>query len=309
MGSGSYSVRDWDDFSTKRRYHDPKTTTRHIYSKSSLDENLDPKKFTIRESVDSADNPNSTPVIIGLDVTGSMSPVLDVMARKGLKTICEEIYERKPIQDPHICVLGIGDVECDEAPFQATQFEADIRIFEQLEKIWLESGGGGNSFESYILAWYFAKYRTKTDSFSKRGKKGFIFTIGDEQVTPKISANHFKEHLNDGDMRSYSAQELFDLVFPEWHVFHVIVKQGSHASRAFDAVLQSWQDVIGSQRVVPLDDHTKIGEVIVSTMEVTAGKSYDDIVKSWDGSTSIIVGAALKDVMQGSVTKSIDSYL
>ena len=110
-------------------------------------------------------------------------------------------------------------------------------------------------------------------------------------------------------MRSYSAQELFDLVFPEWHVFHVIVKQGSHASRAFDAVLQSWQDVIGSQRVVPLDDHTKIGEVIVSTMEVTAGKSYDDIVKSWDGSTSIIVGAALKDVMQGSVTKSIDSYL
>lgn len=312
MGSGSYSSKDWTSFSTSRAYHDPKTRTEDIYSKRSLDENLDPKKFTIRESVDGPDNPESTPVIIGLDVTGSMSPVLDSIARKGLKTVCEEIYNRKPIKDPHICVLGIGDVLCDRAPFQATQFEADIRIFEQLEKIYLEQGGGGNNSESYILAWYFAKYRTKTDSFSKRGIKGSIFTVGDEEITPGIDAFHFKEFLNDGDVKSLTAEELFDLTYPEWNIYHIIIKQGAHASRNFDDVYKSWCDVIGVQRTIAVDDHHKIGEIIVSTLEMISGKSLDDVAGSWDGSTSVIIKDALQSiagVVDRPTTRPIDEYL
>jgi len=311
MGSGSYSSKDWKSFSTSRGYHDPRTTVRDIYSRAGLDDTLDPKKFGIRESVDGPDHPESTPIIIALDVTGSMSPVLDAMARKGMKTVCEEIYNRKPVTDPHICTLGIGDVECDRAPFQATQFEADIRIFKDLEKLYLESGGGGNDHESYILAWYFAKYRTKTDSFSKRGRKGFIFTIGDEEITPQITGNQFREFLGGEEMRTMAAQELFDISFPEWNIFHVIVKQGSHAQRAFEQVKSSWENVIGTQRVIPLDDHTKIGEVIVSTMEIASGKNLKEVVDSWDGDTSVVVGSALNAVTVGSgyQPKVLDSYL
>ncbi len=310
MGYGSYSDKDWDSFSTSRAYHDPNTKTEDIYAQKNIDEALDPKNFVLRESVDGDDNPKSTPVIIGLDVTGSMAPVLDSIARKGLKTVCEEIYNRKPITDPHICVLGIGDVECDRGPFQATQFEADIRIFEQLEKSWLEGGGGGNDHESYILAWYFAKYRTKTDSFSKRGVKGHIFTVGDEEVTPKIKSEHFKRFLNDGDMRSFGPKELFDLVYPEWNVYHVIIKQGTHATADYSNVYKSWCNVIGEQRTIPLDDHHLIGEVIVSTLEMASGKSLEDVAKSWDGSTAIIVEDSLKSVAAGSmVAKSPDAYL
>ena len=311
MGHGSYSRSDWTTFSTTRKYHDPKTTVKDIYSKRGLDDALDPKQFKIRESTDSVDNPQSTPVIIGLDVTGSMFPVLDVIARKGLKTVCEEIYNRKPITDPHICVLGIGDVECDYSPFQATQFEADIKIFEQLEKIFLEGGGGGNDHESYILAWYFARYRTKTDSFSKRGIKGYIFTIGDEEVTPKIQGHDFEKFLGDGQMRTHTAEELFNLVYPEWNVYHVIIKQGSHASRAFNEVRRSWDRVIGEQRTIALDDHKNIGEVIVSTIEIASGKSLETVVDSWDGSTGVVVNNALKSLTSqvSPSVKSIDSYL
>jgi hypothetical protein len=310
MGGGSYSTSDWMGFTTKRGYHDPKTTTDKIYSKSSIDKDMDPKNFVIRESVDSNDNPESTPVIIGLDVTGSMSMVLDVMARKGMKTVCEEIYNRKPVTNPHICTLGIGDVEWDTHPFQATQFEADIRIFKQLENIYLEQGGGGNDHESYILAWYFAKYRTKTDSFTKRGKKGFIFTIGDEEITPVIKSDHFNKFFGD-QMSSITAQEMFDIVFPEWNVFHVIVKEGSHARRSFDKVRKSWENVIGEQRTIPLDDHTKIGEVIVSTMEVASGKNIKDVAGSWSGDISVTVLNALNSVsVSNEYTKlSIDNYL
>ncbi len=311
MGSGSYSSKDWNSFSTTRKYHDPRTTTKHIYKSGGLHKDLDPTKFSIRESLDGPDNLESTPIIIGLDVTGSMSPVLDAMARKGMKTVCEEIYERKPVTDPHICTLGIGDVECDTSPFQATQFEADIRIFEDLEKLYLEMGGGGNNHESYILAWYFAKYRTKTDSFAKRNRKGFIFTIGDEEITPKITSQDLKKFLGESEPRTMTAQELFDLVFPEWMIFHIIVKEGDHARIHFDKVKKSWEDVIGVQRTISLEDHNKIGEVIISIMEVSAGKSIADVAKSWDGDTSIVVGEAIQsvDLTTQYQPKPIDSYL
>ncbi len=313
MGAGSYSSKDWVGFSTSRAYHDPKTTVKDIYRKGSLDDALDPKKFRMRESVDGPDNPESTPLIIGLDVTGSMSPVLESIARKGLNTICEEVYKRKPITNPHICVLGIGDVECDHSPFQATQFEADIRIFEQLEKLFLESGGGGNNHESYILAWYFARYRTKTDSFAKRGRKGSIFTIGDEEITPLISALDLRNHMGDLQVGAFTAQDLYDLVASEWNVYHIIIKEGDHASRSFDAVKKSWENVLGVQRTIPLDDHTKLGEIIVSVLEVAAGKSLKDTASSWDKKTGLLVDSALKnmDVSLASkpIPKAIESYL
>lgn len=311
MGSGSYSSKDWKTFSTSRGYHSPHTTTRDIYSSKGLDDILDPRKFTIRESVDSPDNPESTPIIIGLDVTGSMSPVLDAMARKGMQTVCEEIYNRKPVTNPHICTLGIGDVECDRHPFQATQFEADIRIFQQLEKLYLEMGGGGNDHESYVLAWYFAKYRTKTDSFNKRNRKGFIFTIGDEEITKEITADQFRKFLGGEEMRTMTAQELFDLVFPEWNVFHIIVKQGSHARMALDKVKTSWENVIGTERTVLLDDHTRIGEVIVSILEMFSGKTLTDVTRSWDVGTAVVVKSALESVAIGGgyQPKAIEAYL
>jgi hypothetical protein len=308
MGSGSYSKRAWDDFRTSRHYDDPGTTTADIYASRGLDDSLNPKKFGIRESVDGADNPEATPIMIALDVTGSMGPVLDRIAREGLKTVCEEVYNRKPVTDPHICVLGVGDVEFDSAPLQATQFEADIRIFEQLEKLFLEGGGGGNSYESYILAWYFAKFRTKTDSFSKRGRKGFIFTIGDEESTPNISGAAIKAFLGDEQARDYTASDLIDLVYPEWNVYHIIIKQGSHASRAFDSVKASWDKVLGAQKVIPLDDFTFLGETIVSALEVAAGKSVRDVTASWDGSKSIAIGNAIAH-MEAVKSEMIDAVL
>ncbi len=313
MGGGSYSSKDWTSFSASRAYHDPKTTVKDIYRKGNLDDALNPKMFKIRESIDGPDNPESTPLIIGLDVTGSMSPVLDSIARKGLNTICEEVYKRKPISNPHICVLGIGDMECDRAPFQATQFEADIRIFEQLEKLFLEGGGGGNDHESYILAWYFARYRVKSDSFAKRGRKGFIFTIGDEEITPMIHADHLKGFMGDSQARTFTAQELYDVVSPEWNVFHIIIKEGNHAQRSFGAVKQSWENVIGVQRTIPMDDHTKLGEIIVSVLEMAAGKSLKETASSWDKKTGLLVDSALKNLdasLTGKpVPKAIESFL
>ncbi len=304
MGGSSYSSKDWDSFSKSRSYSDPKTTTEKIYSCRDLHSDLDPKKFIIRECVDGKENPLSTPIILGLDVTGSMSPVLDKIARSGLNTLCSEIFNRKPVTDPHICTLAIGDMYCDEAPLQATQFEADIRIFEQLEKIYLENGGGGNNHESYILAWWFAKYKTLTDSFKKRGQKGFIFTIGDEEITPKISELEIKKHLGISQARTFYAQELYDITSLEWNIFHVIIKEGNYASRNLSSVVKSWQDVIGSQHLLITEDYKNLAEIIVSTIQTAQGVSKDEIINSWKSKDVIKnVSKALENISSTNLTK------
>lgn len=56
---------------------------------------------------------------------------------------------------------------------------------DDLGKILLEGGGGGQMRESYELAMYFMARHTSIDCFEKRGKRGYLFMIGDELAYPK----------------------------------------------------------------------------------------------------------------------------
>src|SRR6267142_2119270 len=121
MGSGTFNA------SAYRAYASTTTgkTTDEIYTSSSINKLLDPKGVKGRESRDSNDNPKSTPLIVGIDVTGSMGMIADVLARKGLGTLFTEILDHKPITDPHVMFMAIGDATHDQAPLQVSQFEAD----------------------------------------------------------------------------------------------------------------------------------------------------------------------------------------
>lgn len=263
---------------------------------SKLDKDLDPKGITVRESCDGVDNPNSNAIIIGLDVTGSMSPVLEAVAKKGLNTLVTNIYDRKPVSDPHIMCMGIGDVEVgDRVPLQMTQFEADIRIAEQLEKLYLEMGGGGNHYESYALAWYAAGMYTKIDCFEKRGKKGYLFTIGDEEPTPYLTSGDIRTVFGSGPQHNLTKRELLDMASRTYEVFHIMIAEGNHFHYHGDTVKKEWTDLLG-QRAIVLDDHTRLAEVIVSTIEVMEGRNKVDVAASWDGDTSVVVANAIKDL-------------
>jgi hypothetical protein len=91
---------------------------------------LNPAKIKMRESRDSDDNLPSTPIIVGIDVTGSMGVLAETLVKRGLKPLFEEILDRKPVTDPHVMAMAIGDAWCDRAPLQVTQFEADISVAE-----------------------------------------------------------------------------------------------------------------------------------------------------------------------------------
>ena len=161
MGSGTFTSRDWSSYTTSRGYT-AKSTVSDMYKAASVKSSMEPVGINYRESCDSDEHPNSTPIILGLDVTGSMGSVLETVSKK-LNTLIMEIYDRKPVKDPQIMIMAFGDVECDRHPLQVSQFESDIRIAEQLNDVYFERGGGGNDGESYTLPWYFAARHTKID--------------------------------------------------------------------------------------------------------------------------------------------------
>lgn len=295
MGHGRWDNRDWDNYTTT---HTKGKTTREIFNASAMRPEMDPRAIQLRESRDSKENPHSTPIILALDVTGSMGVIAEKMAREGLGVLVEQILDRKPVSDPHIMVMGVGDAYCDRAPLQASQFEADIRIAEQLKNIYLEGGGGGNRFESYNLPWYFAAKKTEIDAV-KHGRKGIIFTFGDEECPAELTRDHIKKFLGDDVPANISTKDLLAMVSQKYDVFHVVVEQGNHARSYKQEVYDSWNKVLPPERIVSLKDYTKLSEVLVSVMEVHAGKDPAAVIASWQGKTADTVKDALKNIKQG----------
>lgn len=276
MGSGTFDASAYRAFSTSTRGK----TTDDIYSARDINKNLNPKGVKIRESRDSADNPNSTPIIVAIDVTGSMGIIADVLAREGLGTLFKEILDRKPIADPQLMFMAVGDANFDRAPLQVSQFEADNRIVEQLTQIYIEHGGGGNNFESYNLPWYFAANHTEHDSLIKRGKRGYLFTVGDEEAPGALTKDQISKFIGDDLERVPSSKEMLTDAERKYDVFHIIIEEGSHAKSFLPRVKSGWTELLG-QHVISLSDHKKLAETIVSTLEVVEGRDARKVTVSF----------------------------
>lgn len=225
MGSGSFTSASYASYSTSRgKVYDENSgriTSGQEFTSRSLDKSLDPKMFTIRECVNSEEHPNTVPVILALDVTGSMGAACQETA-EALGVIITNLY--KKFKDIEFCVMGIGDLAYDRAPIQMSQFESDVRIAEALDKIYMEKGGGGNGYESYTAAWYMGLKRTKLDCFDKQGRKGIIITMGDEPLNPYLPCFKLNACINATEQVHVETKVLYEQVREKFDVFHIAVE-------------------------------------------------------------------------------------
>ncbi len=235
-----------------------------LFAGRSLDPMLDPKD-AMRECCDNEEHPATIPVILALDVTGSMGQAA-VEVAKQLNVIMTKLYEK--VKDVEFMVMGIGDFAYDRCPLQVSQFESDIRIAEQLDKIYFEFGGGGNSYESYTAAWYFAVNHVKLDAWD-RGEKGLIITMGDEALNPYIPGERLGEVTGRQISKDVETEKLLPEVLEKYDVYHIYVDHRSH--RNVERDLESWEDMLGKQqiRVTGLD---KIADEIIRIVTAKAGK-------------------------------------
>jgi len=294
MGSGGWKATDWDAYAAKTAHK----SREDIFKSRSIDAYLDPKNVRVRESRDSSDNPESNAIITALDVTGSMGYIAEQMAKEGLGTFFKEMFKRKPVTDPHLMFMAVGDVYCDSAPLQVSQFEADNRIVDQLSKIYLEGGGGGNNTESYDFPWYFAGRHTSIDCWEKRHKKGYLFTIGDEEAPAGLTKKGIKRFLNEDVQSNISSEQALRMASKMYNVYHITAAEGNHCRYGnLNTVKASWQAILGQHAVV-LEDSTKLSELLISLIQVNEGVSKKAVMTSWDGSTSLIISKAMSEIAE-----------
>jgi len=283
MGSSRWDPSDWATHTTKTASQ----SRAQIFTQRDLHEDLDPARIAVRESCDSPANPLSTPIILAVDETGSMGELAELIIKKDLGIIMQEVYDRKPVTDPHIMCMAVGDAYSDRSPLQVTQFEASIVLADQLKNFHLEGNGGGNGGESYTLAWYFAAFKAKCDAQIKRGRKGYLFTIGDEAPHDKLTKDQIKHFVGVDAESDMETKDLLSIVSQHWEVFHLIIKP------AYPRAVTTWRALLG-ERAIEVDDHTKLAEVVVSTIQVIEGADADQVASSWSGGTAVTVANAVR---------------
>lgn len=225
MGSGSWTSSSFTTYSKTVGRTVLSDGTLHsgysaqdIFKSRNIQPELNPLNV-IRECCDSDEHPNTIPVILALDVTGSMGSAAAEVAKK-LNEVMTKLYEK--VSDVEFLVMGIGDLAYDSAPIQASQFESDIRIAEQLDKIFFERGGGGNNYESYTAAWYFGLKHTKLDCWN-RGKKGIIITMGDEPLNPYLPCKPLSLVTGDSLQSDVETAALYESAIKKFEIYHLAV--------------------------------------------------------------------------------------
>lgn len=291
MGGGSWTTDTYTARSSAKAaagkdtfdYHDTVRTTGRWEAHPSLD----PKWVAgdasplagkpVRESRDSDEHPESLPIAVFFDVTGSMHSIPRVLQQK-LPKLYTLLLQKGYVEHPQILFGAIGDATCDRVPLQIGQFESDNRADENLENFVLEGGGGGQMHESYELAAYYMARHTATDAWEKRGKKGYLFLIGDERNYPRVDPRLVERLIGEPLAEMLLTDALYAELQERWEVYFLFAQQGSYrreeiigyGSPPLGIGDPKWGDLLGQNALV-LEDAEAVCETIALTIGLAEG--------------------------------------
>jgi hypothetical protein len=236
---------------------------------------MDPLGIRVRESRDSEAHPTSHAVGVLMDVTGSMGRV-PIILQANLPKLMGLLIRKGYLEHPQILIGGIGDATCDIAPLQVGQFESGLEIEDDLGKLYLEGGGGGHITESYELALYFMARHTSLDCFEKRGRRGYLFLIGDETPYSRVKRREVERLIGDRLQDDIPTEEVVDELRRTYDVYYILPRLTSHWKNP--EVHRRWVGLLG-QNVLRLEDPAGICEMIAGAVGVAEGVTDPDQVE------------------------------
>lgn len=258
----------------------------------------------VRESRDSDEHPTSVPIAVIFDETGSMGGIPRVLQKK-LPELYGLILRKGYVEHPQVLYGAVGDAYSDRVPLQIGQFESDNRSDEDLEKIFLEGNGGGQQTESYDLAMYFMARHTATDAWEKRGKRGYLFLIGDESWYPHVDPRQVEQIIGDSLAEKISTPDIARELQEKWDVYFIVPQHGSYFKDS--RITNSWRDLFG-QNVILLEEEDAVCETIALAIGMGEGtvdldQGLDDLAEVGADTKAIgAVGKALAAVGAGGGT-------
>jgi len=265
MGGGYYD-RDvsTSNSSTGYDYSSYSDDSSRAMGKTSFDSALSPNRSLVCKA--------ANPVVVAIDVTGSMGNWSKVIWDK-MPMFFGQIMIQGYLEDPAISFAAIGDAFSDTAPLQVCDFEKGTALDGWLEKIWLESGGGGGSRESYELAaWY---YLNCVDLGSPT-KKPILFLTGDEGFYDEVKSDQISRYLGK-KASTESSEEIFQKLRQKYHIFGVRKRYFTEQNRR---IQEQWEKAMGPENVFILQDPKEVVDVMLGAIALVSGaRDLDGYVK------------------------------
>ncbi|HEU5231198.1 MAG TPA: hypothetical protein VFU49_25475 [Ktedonobacteraceae bacterium] len=269
MGSSSWSTDAYEEAARVRKAAGTSSFAYSSAARSSgawtIHSTLNPYGVKFRESRDSDTHPRSNAISVLFDETGSMGHIPHVFQEK-LGELMHVLLTKGYIQDPQILFGAFGDATCDHIALQAGQFESGVEMDENLRNIILEGGGGGTAHESYELALYFMARHTAIDCWEKRGRKGYLFLIGDEMAYPFVHQQQVEKHFGDKLQENIPLRQIITEVQRRFYLFFIFPRNASYGHD--DRIHNFWRDLLG-QNFLFLDDEKAVSETIALTIGLT----------------------------------------
>jgi hypothetical protein len=212
---------------------------------------------------------HKNPVVINLDVTGSMGNWARTIYDK-MPMFFGQIVQQGYLPDLSISFAANGDAYSDRYPIQVCDFAEGTALDADLAKIFIEGNGGGNHHESYeLMAWLYAnKCKIPKDAVP------FFFFLADEGVYDTVDSDQVQSLFGVSVSGQVTAKAVFAKLLKKFkgNVFLVHKNYYDDANSPTNKeIVAQWEDLIGSDHVLVLQDPKAVVDVMLGAIAVSSG--------------------------------------
>ena len=221
-------------------------------SANTLDESINPNGKVIKSN-------SKNPIIIALDVTGSNINFARLVYDK-LPMFYGEIEQKGYLEDFDICVCAVGDATCDDYPIQIGTPAKGLEIDTWMEKLVLESGGGGQRTESYELM---AHYLLNSTEFEKDSNP-IVFFIADEKPYDNVKEEEANE-IGLPIQKEYNPWPELNKKFKD----NVFVMLNKYCGNKFENdITDKWKKILPPQHTIRIPEEKAIVDLMLGILAI-----------------------------------------
>ena len=217
---------------------------------------------------------SESPLVIGIDVTGSMG--------EWPKTIFSKLpyleHEAKDYlgDETEISFFAVGDAHSDQYPLQVRPFDKGTHLKSRLEELIIEGNGGGQKKESYELP---ALYYARNVDLPKVIRNPVYIFIGDEGFYDIANKDQAEQWARVKLEQSMQTADVFKELQESYSVYLVrkpYELTGSDSMSSIDQIIsRQWESVLGADHIAPLADPGRVVDVIFGILAQEAHRVKD----------------------------------
>ena len=201
-------------------------------------------------------------VAVLFDVTGSMGRVPRIL-QENLCELMDLLLAKGYLAHPQVLIGGIGDATCDRAPLQIGQFESGIEIDQDLAKLWLEGGGGGQQDRVLRDGDVLHGPAHLNRLPGKAGRRGYLFLIGDEMPYRFVRRDHVAALLGERIEADIPVAAVLRELQRMYDTYFILPNMTNYYRDR--RIHRCWTDLLGD-KFLRLEDPQGISELIAAVI-------------------------------------------